>query len=47
MAGAGRTLVWVILLLVLLAGVNMLGRLSVEPLRRVHPTVGAIADFIF
>jgi len=25
----------------------MLGRLSVEPLRRVHPTVGAIADFIF
>lgn len=47
MEGFVRTLMLVALLFVILAGINMIGRLATPAAGAVHPSLGAIFRFVF
>jgi len=47
MEGFVRTIFLVLLLFVILAGVNMLGRLATPAVRGISPTAGAAFEFVF
>jgi len=43
----GRTLILVLALFAVLAGINMLGRMATPVAKKANPTLGAALDFVF
>jgi len=47
LSSVGRTIVLVLALFVVLAGINMMGRMATPIAKRANPTLGAALDFVF
>ena len=46
-ASIGRTIILILALFMVLAGINMLGRMFTPIAKRTNPTLGAALDFVF
>jgi len=46
-ASAGRTIILILALFLILAGINTIGRAAVPVAKKANPTVGAALEFVF
>lgn len=47
LASVGRTIILILALFLILAGINTIGRAAVPVAKKANPTVGAALEFVF